>query len=61
MIWQFSPLQQVTTNARDGKNGEAIMAHLQCYIFLDTLTSYLLALAKRRIGEPDIGQIVPDE
>ena len=43
------------------KHGEAIMAYMQFYNVLDTLTLYLLALAKRRIGEPDIGQIVPDE
>ena len=43
------------------KHGEAILAHLQFYNVLDTLTLYLLALAKRRIGEPDIGQIASDE
>ena len=43
------------------KHGKAVMAHLQFYNALDTLTLYLLALAKRRIGEPDIGQIASDE
>ena len=61
IIWQLSMLQRVTTHVRDGKKGQAIMAHLQFYNVLDTLTLYLLALAKRRIGEPDIGQIASDE
>ena len=43
------------------KNGEAIMANLQFYNVLAILTSYLVAMAKRRIGEPDIGQIASDE
>ena len=48
-------------HVRDGKKGGAIMAHLQFYNVLGTLTSYLWALAKRRIGAPDIGQVALDE
>ena len=61
MIWQFSMLKQVTTHVRNGKKGKTIMAYLQFYNVLDTLTSYLLELAKRRIGKPDIGQVASDE
>ena len=43
------------------KKGEAIMAHLQFYNVLDTLTSHLVAMAKRRIGELDFVQIASDE
>ena len=37
------------------------MAHLQFYNVLDTLTSHLVAMAKRRIGELDFVQIASDE
>ena len=37
------------------------MANPQFYKVLDILTSHLVAMAKRRIGEPDIVQIASDE
>ena len=45
----------------DGKKGGAIMARLQFYNALGTLTSYLWALAKRRVCAPDIGQVALDK
>ena len=37
------------------------MSHLQYYNLFGTLAAYLLALAKRRIGESDIGETTSSE